>query len=151
MIRNQTLAAHVRDRVMEPAQKVFEAIVDPDEISGYFTSSASGRLEAGRAVEWRFADVGGMLKVLVEDLQPGRSVSFNWTASGVPTQVQISLLDEAAASTLVDITESGWPMDEDGVGRALGQTQGWTDFICSMKAYLMCGVRLRTGRTADSH
>jgi hypothetical protein len=41
------------------------------------------------------------------------------------------------------------------VGRAisphLGQTQGWTDFICCMKGYLRFGVNLREGRTREAH
>lgn len=49
------------------------------------------------------------------------------------------------------ITETGWPMDDEGVARALEQTAGWVDFLCSMKAYLVYGVNLREGRTPATH
>jgi hypothetical protein len=48
----------------------------------------------------------------------------------------------------VAITEGGWPKGDEGIQRALGQIRGWTDFICSMKAYLQHGINLREGRTA---
>ena len=38
-----------------------------------------------------------------------------------------------------------------GIEKALQQTQGWTDFICSMKAFLYCGINLRNGRTKGSY
>jgi hypothetical protein len=28
---------------------------------------------------------------------------------------------------------------------------GWTDFLCSLKAYVLHGINLREGRTADTH
>jgi hypothetical protein len=42
-------------------------------------------------------------------------------------------------------------MTEEGVGRALEQAKGWTNFIDCMRAYLEFGVRLRQGRTKDMH
>jgi hypothetical protein len=40
-------------------------------------------------------------------------------------------------------------MNEEGVQRTLEQTEGWTDFINCMRAYLEVGVQLRKGRTKD--
>jgi hypothetical protein len=51
----------------------------------------------------------------------------------------------------VRIIEEGWPLDHDGVARALGQTAGWTDFICCMKADLQYGINLRAGRSKEDH
>jgi uncharacterized protein YndB with AHSA1/START domain len=149
-MQTQQLAARVRDRVMEPAPKVFEAIVDPAQLSGYFTTRASARPEAGRAVRWTFDDVGGHLDVEFDEVLADRRLVFRWAASGTPTTVRVELAPENG-STLVDITEAGWPFDEAGAERAMRQTAGWTDFVCGLKAHLMCGVRLRTGRTAASH
>lgn len=35
--------------------------------------------------------------------------------------------------------------------QALEQTAGWTDFLCSLTAYVLHGINLREGRTADTH
>ena len=43
------------------------------------------------------------------------------------------------------------PNADDGVARALEQTAGWTDFLCSLKAHVLHGINLREGRVADKH
>jgi hypothetical protein len=67
------------------------------------------------------------------------------------TLVDLELLADDATSTVVKVTESAWPNDDDGVARALEQTAGWTDLLCSLKAYVLHGINLREGRTADTH
>lgn len=49
------------------------------------------------------------------------------------------------------INETGWPMDDECVARALEQTAGWVDFRCRMKAFLVYGVNLRESRTPATH
>ncbi len=48
--------------------------------------------------------------------------------------------------TNIEISESGFEMKKKENKKALLQTQGWTDFICSLKAYLYTGVNLRNGK-----
>ena len=50
-------------RIAKPAAEVFEAIVDPARMSGYFISSGSGRLETGKTVQWTWGDVGAQAPV----------------------------------------------------------------------------------------
>jgi uncharacterized protein YndB with AHSA1/START domain len=140
----------VQDRILASVGDVHDAIVDPDRMPGYFISGGDRPMRSGTTVHWEFADVGGALDVDVDDVRDD-AIVFHWPASGVRTKVEIELIAEDKASTLVKVTESGWPMDDDGVARALEQTAGWTDFLCSLKAYLLHGVNLRAGRTADSH
>jgi uncharacterized protein YndB with AHSA1/START domain len=142
--------AQVQDRILAPVSDVHEAIVDPDRMSGFFTSDGDKTMRSGVTVHWEFADVGRAFDVDVDEVHDDR-IRFHWPASGVRTRVDIELEPEDPASTLVKITESEWPMDDEGVARALGQTAGWTDFLCSLKAYLLHGVNLRAGRTAASH
>jgi uncharacterized protein YndB with AHSA1/START domain len=140
----------VKDRILAPASDVHDAIVDPARMSGYFISGGDKPMRSGTTVHWDFADVGRALDVDVE-LADERHIRFGWSASGVPTSVGIDVLPDGSESTVVKITESEWPMDHDGVARAMEQTAGWTDFLCSLKAYVVHGVNLRAGRTASSH
>src|SRR5215218_8321907 len=103
-------------------------------MSGYFISRGDRPMRSGTRVHWEFADVGGGLDVEVDEVND-EHIRFHWDASGVPTLVDVDVLPDDAASTVVRITESEWPMDDDGVARALEQTAGWTDFLCSLKAY----------------
>jgi uncharacterized protein YndB with AHSA1/START domain len=144
------IQATVQDRILASPSEVRDAIVDPDRMSGYFTSHRDKPMRSGTTVHWEFADVGGALDVDVDEVDDDH-IRFRWDASGVATLVDVELLAHDPVSTVVRITESEWPMDADGVARALEQTAGWTDFLCSLKAYLLHGVNLREGRTADTH
>jgi uncharacterized protein YndB with AHSA1/START domain len=139
----QEIDVNVRERVLKPISEVFEAIVDPAHMSRYFISGASGPLEAGRTVIWEFADVGAEVPVSVVEVVPDRTIVLE---GGSPkTRTTIRLAPEDFAATLVTITESPFSMDEGGVKRALGQTAGWTHFLCSLKAYVQYGVNVRAG------
>jgi uncharacterized protein YndB with AHSA1/START domain len=137
----QQIEVSVDDRIARPIAEVFEAIVEPAKMAGYFISRGSGRMTAGERVEWEFGDVGAKLVVGVIEVNEQRIV-FDWDASGSTARVTIRLAWEAGATRL-EITESGWPMTEQGVKRALGQTQGWTNFLCCLKAFVQHGINLR--------
>ena len=137
---------NVRDRVLRPVDEVFAAIVDPERMSRYFLTHGSGPLKAGTAVQWDFADVGRSLTVDVKQVDKDHRIDFEWAASGSKAHVTIVLEPAGVSTTIVSIHEAGWPMDPQGVGRALEQTHGWTDFLCCMKAYLQHGIKLRRGR-----
>ncbi len=141
------VGVNIKDHVLNPVGEVFAAIVDPEKLSGFFISSSSGPLKEGETVEWVFADVGAKLSVEVEEIQEERKIVFDWSASGVKTRVTIALEACDPNMTLVRIRESGWPMNQEGVSRALQQTQGWTDFLCCMKAFLQHRINLRLGRS----
>jgi uncharacterized protein YndB with AHSA1/START domain len=145
------IKADVKDRILKPIAEVFDAIVNPDKISGYFISSASGPLKLGETITWKFSDVGGLVTVNVKELKPEELIVFEWSASSETALVTIRLDKFNEEATTIRITEDGWPMNEQGIKKALGQTQGWTDFICSMKAWLYCGINLRLGRSKGSY
>lgn len=141
----------VVDRVLKPVADVFDAIVDPDKITKFFASGSSGPMAPGKTITWTFADVGRAISPEVLAVEKDRHIAFAWNASGGTARVDIRLEPYDAQSTRITVTEDGWSMDEAGVERALGQTQGWTDFICCMKGYLQFGVNLREGRTREAH
>jgi hypothetical protein len=89
----------VKDKILKPIAEVFDSVVNPQKLSNFFISGASGPLEEGASIIWFFENIGGQLPVTV----------------------------------------------------ALQQTQGWTDFICSMKAFLYGGINLRSGRVKGSY
>jgi uncharacterized protein YndB with AHSA1/START domain len=127
----------------------FGAIVDPGRLAGFFVSSASGPMKEGTTVTWHFADVGATISATVKRVKHNELISSEWAASGVTAKVGIILEPINSTTTSAKIVEDGWPMDTQGVARALGQTQGWTDFLWSLKACLYTGIKLREGRTKD--
>jgi uncharacterized protein YndB with AHSA1/START domain len=141
----ERIETHVEERVPRPANEVFAAIVDPAQMSRYFITGGSGPMQAGKAVDWEFADVDARVRIDVIEVVENRKVVYEGTHTGSRTRVTLSLAEVDRDTTLVTAHETGWPMDSDGVKRALGQTAGWTYFLCCLKAYLQHGINLRQG------
>src|SRR5688572_4190173 len=60
----------VNARIAKPVAEVFEAVVDPAQLSRYFTTGgAKGRLEAGTTVTWDFHDYPGAFPVEVVEVE----------------------------------------------------------------------------------
>ena len=116
--------------------------------SSDLASKSSGPIVAGARLEWEFADVGAKGTVDVHAVEPDRRIVMAWTATGIPTTATITLTPDAEGGTWVSFHEGSWPLDADGVKKALGQTRGWTDFFCSLKGFLLHGINLRQGRRA---
>jgi uncharacterized protein YndB with AHSA1/START domain len=116
-------------------------------MSNYFITAGSGPLVTGSQVEWEFADVGARVCIDVVEVVENRKVVYEGTHTGPRTRVTLTLGEVDRDTTVVTAHESGWPMDTEGVRRALGQTAGWTYFLCCLKAYLQHGINLRLGLT----
>ena len=138
-------------RIGKPAADVFEAIVDPAKMSGYFISSGSGRLEAGKTVQWTWGDVGAEAPVQVLEVRKDQKVSFTWGPPEQASRVDLVLVPESPEATAVEVTEGRWPSDDAGIERLAGQTFGWAHFLLCLKAYLEHGINLRAGSITRRH
>jgi uncharacterized protein YndB with AHSA1/START domain len=145
------LEARAEIRIARPAAEVFQAIVDPEKMSGYFISSGSGRLEAGATVQWTWGDVGAHAAVQVLTVDEGRAVSFTWGPAEQASRVDLVLVPESAEATAVEVTEGRWASDDAGIARLASQTFGWAHFLLCMKAYLEHGIHLRQGSITRKH
>lgn len=139
------LIVNVENRILKPVNEVFDAIIDPAKMAHYFISSASGPMKAGSTVMWEFADVGAKVSVDVIEVEENRKVVYDWAASGIKTRVTIALQPGDPDTTDIAISEAEWPMDSEGVKRAMGQNAGWTFTMCCLKAYVQHGINLRLG------
>jgi len=139
------IKAKVQMGILKPAHEVFEAIVDQEKMNKYFISTSTGRMESGKALTWAWEDYDATHEIIVKDVEKDKVVSFTWEGSGIECLVVITLEQKGENQTLVKITESDWPADFEGANRCMGQVEGWTHFLCCLKAYLEYGVNLRVG------
>ncbi|HEX3072080.1 MAG TPA: SRPBCC domain-containing protein [Ignavibacteriales bacterium] len=132
------LEVKVETRIPKPVHEVFEAITDKDKISNYFVREASASMTPGAEITWDFGKYGKG-EVKVHKVERSRRVVFGWEA----TQVEIILQPEDDG-TLVKIREAGWTeVNQKSIDEITDRTQGWTDMLLCMKAYLQFGVDLR--------
>jgi uncharacterized protein YndB with AHSA1/START domain len=141
------LQASVTYRILRPVDDVFDAIVNPERICRYFITRSTGPLRSGTRVSWFFDDVGASAEVEVLELDPGKSIVFAWGNGPEKNQVTMEFEAVDSQTTSLHITEDGYDFTQEGVDQVLQQTQGWTDFLCSLKAYLYTGINLRNGKT----
>ena len=145
------MKVQIKDAIRRPIDETFDAIVNPERLTRYFVSHTTGPMEEGRKITWTFEDVGAELEIKVLEVNKPKAISFEWGGSGKITYVYIQLEEKKEDLTSIEIGENSFDMNEADVQRALRQTQGWTDFICSLKAYLYTGINLRKGRTTDNY
>jgi uncharacterized protein YndB with AHSA1/START domain len=138
--------------VSRPVAEVFEAVVDPGQLSQYFTTGgAEGRLERGATVTWDFHDFPGAFPVEIEEVVPNEKIVLHWEAN-VPdadkynTTVTMTFKPvDDDTRTLVEIEEHGWRDDAAGVKASYGNCMGWSQMLAALKAWKEYGINLRSG------
>ena len=147
----ENIEVKVKDIIVKPVDEVFGAIRNPEKLCGYFTLKSSGALVEGKNIDWWFDVADTAFTIYVSKVIENQQISLEWSGSGIKAMIDIQLASPKENKTSIEITEKSFAFDEAGVKRALQQTQGWTDFICSLKAYLYTGINLRMGRSKDSY
>ncbi len=148
------LKFEVSGRIDKPVDEVFEAVVNPDQLSAYFTTGgAKGRLETGATVHWNFHDFPGAFPVEVVEVEKNRRIILRWAANdgaddpagvyNTTVTMRFEPLDDGR--TLVSIAEEGWRKTDAGLESSYDNCGGWMQMLCAMKAWLEHGVNLREG------
>ena len=141
----------VSGRIARPVAEVFEAVVNPDQLSSYFTTGgAKGRLETGATVSWDFADFPGAFPVEVVEVVANERIVMRWggknaEASDGRTEVTMQFSDTGDGRTLIEISERGWKRDQAALDDSYGNCMGWSQMICALKIWVEHRINLREG------
>ena len=142
----QKLEIKASIQILKPADEVFEAIVDPEKMSGYFISESSGRMEEGKYLNWRFPEFDMEVPVRVGKIEKDKYISYYWDdPDGTELLVEMNLISNENSATLITITERSRDNNEEGIKWLKRNTEGWANFLACLKAYLEYGINLRKG------
>ena len=138
----------VSGRIARPVEEVFDAVVNPAKLSGYFTTirGASAPLVPGTTVTW-----WGEVPVEVDEVTPPSRIILRWDARPSPgtpaykTTIEMGFEPLEDGATLVTIAERGWREDAVGIRASYVNCEGWAQMLSAMKAYLEYGINLRDG------
>lgn len=150
----------VEARISKPVAEVFEAVVNPAQLSRYFTTGgAKGRLETGATVTWDFHDYPGAFPVEIVEVKKNERIVLKWEANegapsdgaaavtastGYMTTVTMTFQPlDGGKRTLVEIAEEGWRETPNGLKASYGNCMGWSQMLCALKVYLEHGINLR--------
>lgn len=144
-MNSNQLEITARIQIQKPAIEVFEGIVEPAQMSNYFISKGSGRMEEGKTLTWHFPEFEEGYTVEVGKIKPAESITFFWEGENEKTEVNIALEKKFENDTLVTITEKSKENTPEGIRWLKGNTEGWANFLACLKAYLEYGINLRKG------
>jgi len=136
------LIAKASIQIQKPIEEVFEGIINPEKMTNYFISESTGRMETGKELTWKFPEFEDRFTIKDIKTEINHSVSFVWDPE---TVVTIILEAQPDKSTVVKVTEDGKEFNEENLKWAIGNTEGWANFLACMKAYLEYGIHLRKG------
>ena len=109
-------------------------------MTNYFISASTGRMEEGKELLWQFPEFPGEFTVnVIETLSP-TSIRFTWDTGST---VSISLEPVSDNSTVVRIVEGKKEYTPENLAWAIGNTEGWANFLACLKAWLEYGINLR--------
>lgn len=139
----------VQLKIRKPVAEVFDAVVSPSKLAGYFVAKATGPLEPGKTVKWSFPEpqFSEPFDVSCREVTKNERIVLEWPAGegDALTRVEMVFTPLNAENTMVQISESGWPDTAKGRERAYGNAAGWMHMMAAMKAYLEYGINLREG------
>lgn len=143
-----TLEFRVNGRIAKPVAEVFDAVVNPQKLSGYFTTigGASAPLVEGTTVTW-----WNMAPVIVDKVEENSRIVFRWDAmvekdeEPYKTRVEMKFTPLEDGATMVTIAETGWRENARGQKSSYMNCEGWSQMLACMKAYLEYGINLRHG------
>lgn len=134
----------INTKINKPVAEVFDAVVNPKKITGYFCDKADAPLVEGQTVHWTWSAKPVTHPVKVKQIVPNAKIVIEWPAAPSGTTVaEMSFTALEDGRTMVSISESGWPSNDDGFKASYRNCEGWQHMMSCMKAYLQHGIDLR--------
>ncbi|HVH91033.1 MAG TPA: SRPBCC family protein [Candidatus Acidoferrum sp.] len=129
--------------IRKPVAEVFEAFVNPNITTKFWFTKSSGRLEAGKQVQWDWEMYGVSAPVTAKVIEPNKRILIQWPGYSGLTTVEWIFSPQEDAATFVAITESGFTGDGDElVKQVTGSAQGFSLVLAGLKAFLEHNISL---------
>jgi uncharacterized protein YndB with AHSA1/START domain len=129
--------------IRKPAADVFEAFVNPDITTKFWFTKGSGRLEAGKQIQWDWEMYDISIPITVKAIEPNKRIVIEWAGYGGVTTVEWIFEPQPEGTTFVRITETGFTGSGDElVKRVTDSTGGFSLVLAGLKALLEHDIRL---------
>lgn len=128
-------------KIYKPVDVVFEAIVSPEKMGGYWFSSGTSRVEQGKKITWKYDEYNAEGDIFVLNVEENKEIVFYWGGQDQETTVTLVFNAVDEESTILEVIESGFKADDpDVMAKMMGQKEGWVYMLSCLKAYLENGI-----------
>ena len=137
MARKSSPRARVTMFIAARPEQVYAAFVEPDMLTKFWLSKASGPLQLGETVHWNFMVEGAEVDTTATLMDDGRRLAWDWGDESKVT-IELERLENGTAVTLVNdgFAQKG----EKLVEAALDATEGFAIVLADLKTLLESGT-----------
>jgi uncharacterized protein YndB with AHSA1/START domain len=129
--------------IRRPVADVFQAFIDPAITTKFWFTRSTGKLEAGKQVEWLWEMYDKSTRVIAKTIEPHRRIVIEWDGYTGRTLVEWKFARQKDGNTFVTIMESGWTGNGDELLKYVAEsTAGFTWTLAGLKALLEHGIQL---------
>ena len=119
-----------------PPELVYDAFVEPDQLTKFWLSKAEGPLAIGQAVHWNFLVEGAEADTVATSMERGKRLAWTWKDDS-KVQIDFDAIDDGTAVTLVN---DGFPKEgKELVEAALNATEGFAIVLSDLTTLLEAG------------
>ncbi len=129
-----------------PLKKVWEAATKAAHLEKHFVDRVRGDFNENFETTFWFWKGHGEFPLYPVAFAKEKFVEFYWPLYGSKNKLSLVRFEfsEKKGIVTVKITETGW--SSSGLEYAFGNCQGWTEFLMTLKAYVLLKKDLRTQR-----
>ncbi|MCC3861232.1 SRPBCC family protein [Pseudemcibacter aquimaris] len=130
-------------RIRKPVDVVFEAFVNPDQITRFWFDKSTGPLALGANVEWCWTMYGFCVPVRVTEFIDGEKIHMTWGDGDDLSRLEWTFAGRDDGTTLVTMINKGFKgTDDEKMAKALDSNGGFHLVVAAAKAYLEHGIKL---------
>jgi uncharacterized protein YndB with AHSA1/START domain len=123
-------------RIAAPADAVWNAWAQPEDIARWFVDRAEGAMRAGATVTWCFDAFGYRLPVEVFAAVPGEYLAFGGEPPGRPPALQEVFVEHHGGETVLRVVNSGFGEGPEWDDEYEGVDSGWELALATLRHYL---------------
>jgi len=128
--------------IRRPIAEVFEAFADPAVTTQFWFSKGSGRLEAGKQVQWEWEMYDFSVSIDVKVVEANQRIVIQWPGANGLTEVEWTFT-ELEQGTFVRVVNSGFTgTGDEVVAQALDSNGGFCWVLAGCKALLEHNIKL---------
>jgi uncharacterized protein YndB with AHSA1/START domain len=121
----------VEREIPYPAEKIWRALTQPHLMEEWLMKSGDFKLEVGRS--FKFSEDWGEIECKVLEVEPHKSLTYQWNAFGLESVVTFTLT-KTATGTQLRVEQSGFPTEQQQAFN--GAKQAWPEYLRKLEEIL---------------